>query len=153
MVNLILWMCLLFPYILIGGSEYILAGIIITALNGLALSGCLFYVDMVHTDVIDQDALNFGIRRSASYYGVNAFVHRFSSILTITTIAFVFAGAGWASYTPAPGVNVIIGLKMIIFLFPAIALCVAFIFLRLYDLHGDKLKAMREELKKHPELK
>lgn len=39
------------------------------------------------------------------------------------------------------------------FVFPAIALVIAILFFWSYELHGETLEKMREELAKHPELK
>jgi len=129
-------------------------GIIVIALQGLALGGALFYVDILIGDVIDADEVEFGIKRSASYYGVNAFVHRFSQIFSIITIAIIFQGTGWSSYEPNPGMNIILGLMLLMFLFPAIALIIAILFLRSFDLQGEKLKEMRIKLEKmHSEKK
>jgi Na+/melibiose symporter-like transporter len=65
----------------------------------------------------------------------------------------IFAGTGWAGYDPNPGVDVIIGLRLLMFVFPAIALVIAILFFWSYELHGETLEKMREELAKHPELK
>lgn len=147
MLTLGLWICLLFPLVLLYDDPIIrIIGIIVIAIQGLALGGALFYVDILIGDVIDSDEVEFGIKRSASYYGVNAFIHRFSQIFSIITIAIIFQGTGWSSYKPNPGTNIIIGLKLIMFLFPAIALIIGILFLRLFDLHGDKLKEMRSKL-------
>lgn len=151
MITLASWIILLFPFVLI--DNLIIAGVIVMGMNGFALSGALMYVDILHGDVIDEDALKFGVKRSASYYGINALIHRFSTILTISIIALVFQGTGWSEYDPVVGVDTIVGLKLIIFLFPAICLAIAVLFLKLYPLHGDNLKKMREEVSKHPELK
>ncbi|MFX0011493.1 MAG: MFS transporter [Candidatus Hermodarchaeota archaeon] len=145
MLTLGLWICLLFPFFLLG-SNMIMLGIIIIAIQGIALGGALFYVDILIGDVIDSDEVEFGIKRSASYYGINAFIHRFSQIFSIITIALIFQGTGWSSYEPNPGTNIILGLKLIMFLFPAIALTIGILFLKLFNLHGDKLKEMRSKL-------
>ncbi|MFX1338839.1 MAG: MFS transporter [Promethearchaeota archaeon] len=149
MATLGLWIVLLFPYVLLSDSpEMRILAIFITAIQGIALGGALFYVDIIIGDVIDADEVEFGVKRSASYYGVNAFIHRFSQILSITTIAIVFTGSGWSSYEPARGVDIILGLKLIIFLFPAIFLFIAILFLKSFELHGAKLEEMREKLAK-----
>jgi GPH family glycoside/pentoside/hexuronide:cation symporter len=147
MLTLGIWICLLFPFFLLG-PNMITIGIIVIATQGIALGGALFYVDILIGDVIDSDELEFGIKRSASYYGVNAFVHRFSQIFSIITIAIIFQGTGWSSYEPNPGTDIIFGLKLLMFLFPALALIIAILFLRSFDLHGDKLKEMRIKLEK-----
>ena len=146
MITLGLWIVLLFPFLLLNPGDLVL-GVIITAIQGFALSGALFYVDILIGDVIDEDSLKFGVKRSASYYGINALIHRFSTILSITTIALVFSGTGWSGgYEPNPGIDVIIGLKLIVMLFPAIGCAIAIIFLKWFDLHGEKLKIVRAKL-------
>ena len=73
-------------------------------------------------------------------------------IFSIITIAIIFQGTGWSSYEPNPGTDIILGLKLLMFLFPAIALCIAILFLRSFELHGENLKEMRIKLdKKHSE--
>jgi len=151
-LGLVVWIITLFPLALLSEGDVMWAMIAFGA-SGFGLGAALFYIDVLHADVIDQDSLKFGVKRSASYYGINALIHRISTILSITTIALVFTGAGWAGYDPNPGVDVIIGLRLLMFLFPALALSIAIIFWKLYDLHGDTLDKMREELAKHPEIK
>jgi GPH family glycoside/pentoside/hexuronide:cation symporter len=147
MLSLVIWIITLFPFVLLG-EGMIIMGIIVTACVGFGISGTLFFFDILMGDVIDQEELKVGVKRSASFYGTNAFIHRFSIILVISTIALVFTGTGWAGYDPNPGVDVIIGLKLLLFLFPAIACVIAILFLKSYDLHGEKLAKMREQLQK-----
>jgi len=152
MVTLALWIVLLIPFLLLNAGD-IVAAVIVTSIQGFALSGALYYVDILHGDVIDEDAIKFGIKRSASYYGINAFIHRISTILSILTITLIFSGTSWAGgYEPIVGLDVVIALKVIIMVFPAIGCGIAILFLKLYDLHGEKLEKMREELKNHPRL-
>ncbi len=156
MIGLGIWIITLFPLVLLTNNDLSrILSMFIFFSAGFGLSAALFYVDLIHGDIIDQDALKFGIKRAASYYGVNAFIHRFSMILGITTIAIIFSGTGWSNYTPIPSEPFLIeiGLKSIMFLFPSIALVGSILFWKYYDLHGEKLKLMREELAKHPELK
>ncbi|MFO8017369.1 MAG: MFS transporter [Promethearchaeia archaeon] len=144
MMTCALWIVVLSPYLFL--SEGMSTGfIIVTGLQGVPLGGGLFYVDILIGDVIDQDQVEYGMKRSASYYGVNAFVHRFSQIFAILAIGLVFQGTGWSDYVPATD-QVVLGLKAIIFLFPAIALGLAFFFLGQFSLHGEKLEEMRKEL-------
>jgi GPH family glycoside/pentoside/hexuronide:cation symporter len=144
-LSLIIWIITLFPFFLLS-EGMIIIGVIVAASVGIGISGTLFFFDILMGDIIDQDELIHGVKRSASFYGANAFIHRFSIILVISTIAIVFTGTGWAGYNPNPGINVIIGLKFLLFVFPAIASAIAIAFLMSYDLHGDKLLKMREEL-------
>ncbi|MGB5909759.1 MAG: MFS transporter [Promethearchaeia archaeon] len=156
MLGLGIWIITLFPLILLSNNEIsrILSFIVFITI-GFGLSAALFFIDIIHGDVIDQDALKFGVKRAASYYGVNAFIHRFSMILGITTIYIIFSGTGWSKYVPVVADPVLreIGIKALMFLFPSIALIGSILFFKSYDLHGKKLEEMRQELEKHPELK
>ena len=149
MFTLTIWIGLLIPFIFLQQGDITL-GILITAIQGIALSGCLFYVDILHGDVIDEDALKHGgVKRSASYYGANAFIHRFSTIFAILTIAIVFQGTSWSEgYTVNPGVDVIISIKLIMVLFPSIGCICAVLILSRFKLTGERLAKNREELKK-----
>ena len=153
MLTLGIWIILLFLFVLIPLGNAIF-GIIVTAVQGIALSGALFYVDIIHGDVIDEDALKFGVKRSASYYGVNAFIHRFSTIFAILTIGIVFQWTPWSSeyQTNIPASQIEFPIKAIMSIFPAIGCALGILILSQFPLHGEKLIKMREELKKHPYL-
>ena len=156
MIGMGVWIITLFPLVLLSNNDISRTlSFVIFATIGFGLSAALFFIDIIHGDIIDQDALNFGVKRAASYYGVNAFIHRFSMILGISTIYIIFSGTGWSEYTLIPTDPFIIefGLKSLMFIFPSIALIGSILFFKFYDLHGEKLEKMRRELEKHPELK
>lgn len=143
----IVWAGTLLPYMFL--STGMVEGLmIVTALQGFGLSGGLYHVDIIHGDIIDKDELDTGARRAGSYYGVNAFIHRVSIILTISSIALVFNGTGWSEYVPVTSDMglVILGLKMLMFVFPAIALAGAVALLAWYRIHGKVLVDMRSAL-------
>ncbi len=149
MITLGIWICTLFPFLFITGEEFQIAFILLIALQGFPLSGALFYVDILHADVIDEDAVKFGVKRSASFYGINAFIHRISIILVILTIGFMFGNIGWdKQFIPAIDPSlVIIGLKAIMVIFPSIALVIGLLAMRSYGLHGERLESVREKLR------
>jgi Na+/melibiose symporter-like transporter len=155
-ISMIVWIGTLFPFFLISGEQFKIAFIIITALQGFPLAGAFYLVDIIHADIIDEDALKFGVKRSASYYGINAFIHRISIILVIVTVILMFGNIGWdKEYVPVTGNQGLVefGLKAIIWIFPAIALVVGILMMKSYGLHGERLEAVRREIKQHPELK
>jgi len=149
MITLGIWICTLFPFLFITGEAFQIAFILLIALQGFPLSGALFYVDILHADVIDEDAVKFGVKRSASFYGINAFIHRISIILVILTIGLMFGNIGWdKQFNPLPSdpFLVILGLKAIMVIFPTIALLIGLLAMKFYGLHGDKLEDMRKKL-------
>ena len=151
MITLGVWICTLFPFLFITGESFQIAFILLIALQGFPLSGALFYVDILHADVIDEDAVKFGVKRSASFYGINAFIHRISIILVILTIGLMFGNIGWdKQFDPLPSdpFLVILGLKAIMVIFPSIALLIGLLAMKSYGLHGERLERVREEVKK-----
>lgn len=150
MITMVVMIGTLFPYLFFSDSDLSrILGIFVTASVGFGISGILFYFDILIGDIIDQDELKTGVKRSASFYGTNAFIHRFSIILFISTVALVFSGTSWAGgFIPTGTIDVIIGLKLLLFLFPSIACVIAFLFMYSYDLHGEKLANMRKEIQK-----
>ncbi len=126
-----------------------IGGLIVFFLIGIGLSGSFFIIDLVVADIVDEDEIATGIRREAGYYGVNAFVLRFSNVLVILAIGIVFSGTEWGGgYVPNPGIDVIIGLKILMFALPAIALVIAALAIYKYPLHGEKLLKVKEESQK-----
>ena len=145
------WIISFFIWIVaLSGTLFIfefIGGLIVFFLIGIGLSGSLFIIDLVVADIVDEDELRTGMRREAGYYGVNAFVLRFSNVLVILAIGIVFSGTEWGGgYVPNPGINVIIGLKILMFILPAIALVIAALAIFKYPLHGLKLREMKERL-------
>jgi len=68
-------------------------------------------------------------------------------VLVILAIGIVFSGTEWGGgYVPNPGINVIIGLRVLMFVFPAIALVIAALAIFKYPLHGQKLREMKAHL-------
>ncbi len=149
-ISMSVWGASLLPLMFI--SDYI-SGLIVFFLIGVGLSGSLYIIDLVVSDIVDEDEVATGLRREAGYYGVNAFFLRFSNVLVILAIASVFSGAGWAEYTPNPGIDVIFGLRSLMFIFPAVALIIAIIAITQYPLHGEKLKSIQEKVKEIHEQK
>ncbi|MFX1374607.1 MAG: MFS transporter [Promethearchaeota archaeon] len=155
-LSMVIWIGTLFPFFLISGEQFKVAFIGITAIQGIPLAGAFYLVDIIHADIIDEDALKFGVKRSASYYGINAFIHRISIILVIVTVIVMFGNIGWdKQYEPVTANESLVefGLKAIIWIFPAVALTIGILMMKSFSLHGERLKTMRKEIEKHPELK
>jgi GPH family glycoside/pentoside/hexuronide:cation symporter len=102
---------------------------------GFGISGIMFYFDILMGYVIDEDESKTGVKRSASFYGSNAFIHRFSIILFISSVYLVFQYTAWqTSYAPTGTLDVIIGLQLLLSVFPAIACILALVFMYFFRL-------------------
>ncbi|MHA1264868.1 MAG: MFS transporter [Candidatus Helarchaeota archaeon] len=147
LITLTIWCATLLPYLFLG-ADSLIAFFIVTSLQGFPLAGALYFVDLLISDVIDEDETKTGVRREGSYYGMNAFVHRFSIILKVSVIAIVFTNVDWHSYVPNPTDPALVelGLKSLMVFFPIVALVIAMFFFKIFPLHGTKLAEMRKKL-------
>jgi len=123
------------------------SAMITIALSGIGFGGLMYFAYLIVVDVIDQDELKTGIRREGSFYGNSYFFMRFAIIFSIMTISLVFTETGWEEYSPNPGVNVIIGLRLLMVAFPAIALGIMAICLYFYPFSKSRVMELKEELK------
>ena len=129
--------------------------LIVFFLIGIGLSGPIYLFDLILADIIDEDEVNTGTRREAGYYGVKAFFYKLSTVFVFLAISLVFVNVGWAVFEPEKVTpEVIFGLRALMFIFPAIALGIAFIAVYRYPLDGERLAEVKEKLRKiHEEKK
>jgi len=151
LISMSIWIITLIPLLFIDNW---IAGMIVFFFIGIGLAGSLYIVDLIISDIVDEDELNTGVRREASYYGVNAFFMRLSTVFVFLAIGLVFTTTGWGDYAPNPGTDVIFGLRILMAVFPAIALLIAILFIYKYPLDGERLRKVKEDLQKlHEEKK
>jgi Na+/melibiose symporter-like transporter len=96
---------------------------------------------------MDEDETITSIGREAEYYGVNVFCLRITTILVFLAISLMFTNVGWAVYeseniTP----QVILGLRILMKVFPIIALIIGFLSIYKNPLDGERLKNVKEKL-------
>lgn len=141
-ISLVLWAGALAPFYFI--ADFI-AGIITMVFVGLGLAGSLYYIDIIISDIIDEDELKTGVRREGGYYGINALIIRLSTILTFVTIGLVLSTTGWYVYDPgAYSYEIEMGLRSLMFLFPAVALLIGAASMYFFPLDGERLAAQKK---------
>jgi GPH family glycoside/pentoside/hexuronide:cation symporter len=113
---------------------------------GVGLGGGLYFYDQCIAEVIDEDEITYGVRRSGIYYAVLNFLIRLSMILNFVIIGTVFSSTDWMNYEPNPGVNVILGLRILMGIYPGIVLGLALIGMYFYPIKGERLKENRRKL-------
>ncbi len=141
MLSMAVWIGTLAPLYFISD---VISGLIVFACIGLGISGSMFYIDLIISDIVDEDEIKTKVRREGGYYGINALIIRLSTILTFVTIGLVLSTTGWWVYDPgAYSIEIEMGLRSIMFIFPAIALAIGIIAMYFFPLHGKHLEDMR----------
>jgi GPH family glycoside/pentoside/hexuronide:cation symporter len=132
-----------------------IAGLIVFFLIGIGMSGSIYIIDIIISDICDEDEIISGVRSEGAYYGVNMFLMHLSTVFVFITISLVFTNVGWAVFEPEKVTpEVIFGLRALMFIFPAIALLIALLVIYKYPLDGERLEKVKEQLKKlHDEKK
>jgi GPH family glycoside/pentoside/hexuronide:cation symporter len=113
---------------------------------GIGLGGGLYFYDQCIAEIIDEDEITYGVRRSGIYYAVLNFLIRLSMILNFVIIGLVFTSTDWMNYEPNPGVNVIAGLRILMGIYPAIVLGLSLIGMYFYPIKGERLRENRKQL-------
>lgn len=146
LISMSIWIITLIPLMFI---QDMIAGMVLFFFIGMGLAGSLFIIDLIISDIIDEDEVKTGVRREAGYYGINAFFSRLSSIFVFLAIGIVFTYTGWFVYEPEKVTpDVIFGLRILMAIFPSIALIIAIIAIYNYPLDGLRLAQVKKELQK-----
>ncbi len=152
MVSMTTWILTLLPLMFLGENMVAIAMIVFFFI-GLGLSGSLYIIDLIVSDIIDEDEVKTGTRREAGYYGVNAFFLRLAVIIVFLSIGPVFIIAEWdviGTITP----EIQLGLRVLMFVYPAVALVIAILAIYKYPLHGARLLEVKAKLQEiHEEKK
>jgi GPH family glycoside/pentoside/hexuronide:cation symporter len=151
MISMSIWIITLIPLLFIDNA---IAGMIVFFLVGMGLSGSFFVIDLIISDIIDEDEVNTGVRRDAGYYGINSFFSRLSSVFVFLAIGVVFTYTGWFVYEPEKvTAEIVFGLRLLMCIFPILALGIAIMVMYKYPLHGKRLSEVKEKLQKIHEKK
>ena len=153
MISMTSWIITLFPLMFLGPNMYILA-IVVFFFIGLGLSGSFYIIDLIVSDIIDEDEVNTGTRREAGYYGVNAFFLRLAIIIVFLSIGPMFIIADYKEFVLPASLEFQMALRLLMFVFPSVALIIAILAIYKYPLHGERLKQVKIDIAKiHEEKK
>jgi GPH family glycoside/pentoside/hexuronide:cation symporter len=142
MASMSFWAIILIVTIMISDQTLALIAFFIM---GIGLAGSLLYRDLVIADIIDEDEVQTGVRREGAYFGANALVMRLAVIFVFISIASVFNNVGWTVFDPLPGAETLFGLRLLLGVFPAIAMLIGVLAISRYPLVGDRLREMKEK--------
>jgi len=143
LIGIVAW---IIPIIIFAFSINIQMVFIVQIFNGIGLGGGLYFYDQCIAEIIDEDEVLNGTRRSGIYYAVLNFFIRLSTIINFILIGIVFSTTNWQDYSPNPGVDTILGLQILMGVYPAIVLVVSWIGMYFYPIKGDILKENRRKL-------
>lgn len=95
---------------------------------------------------IDEDELRNGSRREGMFIGMDAFIHKPSQSIAPIVATFILGIFGYVQNSDIQPDSALLGIKILMFLIPAIVSAIGLIFIYFYPLHGEKLNDLREKL-------
>ncbi|MFW9938244.1 MAG: MFS transporter [Candidatus Thorarchaeota archaeon] len=153
MLSSLLWLISLIPFLFLQERWF---GLIAFTFVGVGIAGGLYFPDITLSDIIDEDEVIHGTRREASFFGFYIFFLRITNIFVYFSISLVFSYAGWGDFDPILGTTeaVILGLRILAFVFPAIALAIIILMMYKFPLDKEQLDIIKEKLEEiHQEKK
>lgn len=152
LISMSIWIATLIPLLFIGDM---ISGLIVFFLMGIGLSGSLYIIDIIISDIVDEDEINTGIRREGAYYGANMFLMHLSTVLVFLVIGPVFILSNWEMFDPLNVTpEIIFALRSLMAIFPSIALLIALLVIYKYPLDDERLEQVKQQRQKlHEEKK
>ncbi|MFX1594516.1 MAG: MFS transporter, partial [Promethearchaeota archaeon] len=120
---------------------------------GIGFGGMLYFIYLIIADVIDEDELKTGVRREGTFFGVTNFFMRLSMVISVLSISLVFVSTGWETWTPDPNFDILFGIRLLMVLFPIIAIILSLICLYYYPFTKRKVDEIKSQLKELHEKK
>lgn len=121
-------------------------GIAAGALVGLGISAVVMLLDVLLSDVIDEDEVKTGRRREGAYFGMHALILRLNEGAKAFIMATVLTLSGYDANLAAQSESAVLGLRILMTAVPAAILLITLLFLELYPLHGERIDRVRRML-------
>ena len=142
-ISMISYVIATIPLLLVNTFE---TAIIVVIFMGFGFGGMLYFIYLIIADVIDDDELKTGVRREGTFFGITNFFMRLAMVLSILTVGLVFSSTGWETYTPTPGVDEIMGLRILVTLFPALAIGISLLCLNFYPYTKERVHEIKKQM-------
>ena len=140
---LIIYLLTSLPLLLVDSFE---TAFLVVIFMGFGFGGMLYFIYLLIADVVDEDELKTGVRREGTFLGITNFFMRLAMIFSIISVSLVFVSTGWEQYAPNPTVDVILGLKMLVVLFPAIAIGLSLLCLYFYPFKKEYVQEIKQKM-------
>ncbi|NLG68754.1 MAG: MFS transporter [Firmicutes bacterium] len=122
----------------------LVSAMVAAGVGGLGVSAVLLLLDVLISDVIDEDHLQTGQRREGMYFGMHALILRLNGIAQAAILAFVLTRSGYSPDLAVQPESALTGLRLLVTAVPAAILAITLVWLWLYPLHGTRLSRIRE---------
>lgn len=96
---------------------------------------------------IDQDEVKNGSRREGMFLGIDALIHKPAQSIGPIVATIILGIFGYIQDSTFQPDSALLGIKILMFLVPAIVSTIGLLFMYFYPLHGEKLENLSEKIK------
>lgn len=119
---------------------------------GLGLGGILLLLDVLLSDVIDEDAVVSGARREGMYFGVHALILRLNISVQGLIHGAVLTATGYNADLAVQPESAVLGIRLLMTAIPMAIALAALLSLHFYPLVGDRLRQVKDRLRERERL-
>jgi len=121
-------------------------GMFASASLGIGFPGLIFLFDVLLSDVVDEDELKTGVRREGIYFGMQGFIIRIAISIQAIIFSTILTTTGYDAELTIQPSSAVMGMRLLISIFPIIPLILGFISISFYPLYGKKLAEIKERV-------
>lgn len=125
-------------------AKNLIIALIVGVFTGFSLAGLLLMPDVLISQVIDEDEMKTGRRREGAYFGVNALILRLSVAAEALIVAYVLKWSNYNNMMTTQTASTVNGIRMLMSFIPVVFIVLAVIFAKLYPIHGERLKKIKD---------
>ncbi|MDT8975068.1 MFS transporter [Paenibacillus sp. chi10] len=107
------------------------------AFIGFSLAGLIILLDILLSEVIDEDERTTGARREGMYFGMNGFIIRFGVSLQAIIMSTVLESSGYVANSAQQPDAAILGIRLMLAGIPIVALVFAIICFVIYPIRSS----------------
>lgn len=112
----------------------IVAAAVAAAAIGIGLAGLMVLLDMLLSEIIDEDEQRTNVRREGMYFGMNGFIVRWGVSLQAVVLGIILETSGYVKDAAAQTDAAVWGIRSMLSVIPFCALLIAVIFFYLYPI-------------------
>jgi len=139
--SMIWWLISFIPLLFLTDYNLVMIDLIFI---GIGLGGPTYLIDRNLANIIDEDEFKTNNRREASYFGIHAIFIRLAAILVIFSVNIICTYSGWEQIQLSTITEQQkLGLRILISIFPAIAMLVGILFLKFFPIDYKRQKELQ----------
>lgn len=113
---------------------------------GIGLGGLVLIGDVIIAEVIDEDEVKTGHQRAGMYFGMSGFLITLSGLLVSSVFGLIMPAFGYNTLLDVQPASVDLGFRIFLTVPTSLGFLFAILLLRLYPLHGGRLKKIKAAL-------